>query len=33
VRWLATGPKVISVRVIQASGPEGDAVKSINITP
>ena len=33
VRWTTTGPKVISVRVIQASGPEGDAVKSINITP
>ena len=33
VRWLATGPKVISVRVVQATGPEGDAVKSINITP
>ena len=33
VRWLTPGPKVISVRVIQASGPEGDAVKSINITP
>jgi hypothetical protein len=33
VRWTATGPKVISVRVIQASGPEGDAVKSIQINP
>jgi hypothetical protein len=33
VRWTSPGPKVISVRVIQASGPEGDAVKSINITP
>ena len=33
VRWTTPGPKVISVRVIQSSGPEGDAVKSIQITP
>jgi hypothetical protein len=33
VRWTVPGPKVISVRVIQSSGPEGDAVKSIQITP
>ena len=33
VRWTTPGPKVISVRVIQATGPEGDAVKSIQITP
>ena len=31
VRWLTPGTKVFSVRVIQASGPEGDAVASINI--
>ena len=33
VRWTTPGPKVISVRVIQSAGPEGDAVKSIQITP
>ena len=33
VRWTVPGPKVISVRVIQAVGPEGDAVKSIQIVP
>jgi len=31
VRWTATGTKTFSVRVIQASGPEGDQVASIQI--
>jgi PKD repeat protein len=30
-RWLTTGTKTFRVRVIQASGPEGDQVASINI--
>jgi hypothetical protein len=31
VRWLVPGTKTFSVRVIQASGPEGDQVASITI--
>jgi hypothetical protein len=31
VRWTTTGTKTFSVRVIQASGPEGDQVASIQI--
>jgi hypothetical protein len=31
VRWLTPGTKTFSVRVIQASGPEGDQVASITI--
>jgi Bacterial Ig-like domain (group 1)/PKD domain len=31
VRWATTGTKTFSVRVIQASGPEGDQVASITI--
>jgi len=33
VRWLTAGTKTFSVRVIQASGPEGDQVASIVIVP
>ena len=33
VRWLTPGTKTFSVRVIQASGPEGDQVASITIVP
>jgi hypothetical protein len=33
VRWLTPGTKTFSVRVIQASGPEGDQVASIVIVP
>lgn len=31
VRWTTTGTKTFSVRVVQASGPEGDQVASITI--
>jgi hypothetical protein len=33
VRWTTPGTKTITVRVIQASGPEGDAIQQIVIEP